>query len=280
MPLQVEVLEQSFERVKPHATEFSSSFYNNLLADFPQLRHLFAKTDMEQQQQKLVMSLVLVIENLRNPNYLKLILKNLGERHVGYGAVQEHYPMVGVALLKTFESYLGTDWTPEVKQAWVDAYGVLVEMMLEGAKYPEKVPELANVVQPSAKSVVEGQASYPSPAKEYIPNNSHLSHLENGSKLNPYPVVVDKAPIPPPASASNINNGKEIPQLQNVSNPGDKSVIVNQAPAQASATDSKNLKLLLIISIVAGLLGFGFLYYHSNSKQDNGSLTSSIAKTT
>lgn len=105
MSLNVEVLEQSFERVKPHATEFSRSFYNNLLTDYPQLRRLFAKTNMEDQQQKLMMSLVLVVENLRNSNYLKTILKNLGERHMSYGAVQEHYPMVGAALLKTFESY-------------------------------------------------------------------------------------------------------------------------------------------------------------------------------
>ena len=115
MSLNITILEQSFERVKPNSSEFSRIFYNNLLTDYPQLRRLFAKTDMEQQQQKLMTSLVLVVENLRNPNYLKTILKNLGERHISYGAVQEHYPMVGAALLKTFKSYLGTDWTPELK---------------------------------------------------------------------------------------------------------------------------------------------------------------------
>ncbi len=142
MSLQIELLEQSFERVKPQANDFSFNFYQNLLTDSPQLRPLFAKTNMEQQQQKLVMSLVLVVENLRNPDYLKTILKNLGERHVSYHALQEHYPMVGTALLKTFESHLGPDWTPEVKQAWTDAYGVLVSLMLEGAKYPEEVAQL------------------------------------------------------------------------------------------------------------------------------------------
>ena len=106
MSLNVEVLEQSFERVKPHATEFASSFYNNLLTDYPQLRPLFANTTMEEQEKKLMMSLVLVIENLRNLGYLTIILKQLGERHVRYGTMKEHDPMVGAALLKTFESYL------------------------------------------------------------------------------------------------------------------------------------------------------------------------------
>lgn len=109
MSLNVELLEQSFEQVKPQATQFASSFYKNLLTDYPQLQPLFSKTNMEAQEQKLIMSLVLVVQNLRTPDYLKSILQNLGERHVSYGAKQEHYSMVGAALLKTFESYLGTD---------------------------------------------------------------------------------------------------------------------------------------------------------------------------
>ena len=153
MSVNIEVLEQSFDRVRPHATEFASSFYNNLFTDYPQLRPLFANTSMEDQKKKLMISLVLVIDNLRNFAYLTTLLKNLGERHVRYGTMREDYPMVGATLLKTFESYLGTDWTPEVKQAWTDAYGLIVNLMLEGAKNAEEVPKLENALQQSAKPV-------------------------------------------------------------------------------------------------------------------------------
>lgn len=70
MSLNIELLKQSFERVKPAATQFASSFYYNLLSDYPQLQPLFSKTDMEAQEQKLVIFLVLVGENLRSPDYL------------------------------------------------------------------------------------------------------------------------------------------------------------------------------------------------------------------
>ena len=244
MSLNVEVLEQSFERVKPDATEFSRSFYNNLLTDYPQLRRLFAKTNMEDQQQKLMMSLVLVVENLRNPNYLKIILKNLGERHMSYGAVQEHYPMVGAALLKTFESYLGTDWTPELKQAWTDAYEAVVDMMLEGAKYL-KVPSSENAV---------GQ---------------HDKQAES-----------NKPPTLAPTTSS-VNYSPEISSLENRSQPSVKQAESSFAPTKTTDNTSIiNLKLLVVISVIAGLLGVGFLYYHYNSKQDNDSFTSSFAKTT
>lgn len=44
---------------------------------------------------------------------LENALKGLGTRHVKYGVLPQHYPMVGGALLKTFEALLGSDWTPE-----------------------------------------------------------------------------------------------------------------------------------------------------------------------
>jgi hemoglobin-like flavoprotein len=42
--------------------------------------------------------------------------------------MRQHYPIVGAELLKTFEAYLGEDWTPEVKQAWTDAYGAIANI--------------------------------------------------------------------------------------------------------------------------------------------------------
>jgi hemoglobin-like flavoprotein len=142
MSLNVELLEQSFEQIKPCASEFASSFYTTLFADYPAAKPLFANTDMATQKKKLINALVLVIQNLRNPDVLTSALKGLGANHVKYGALPEHYPLVGMALLKTFESYLGKDWTPDVKQAWVDAYGAITTLMLEGASYSAETTKL------------------------------------------------------------------------------------------------------------------------------------------
>ncbi|MEB3342071.1 globin family protein [Okeania sp.] len=132
--LQVELLENSFEQVKPRADEFTKSFYNNLFTDYPDAQPLFTSTDMAAQHKKLLGSLILVVENLRRPDVLTDALEGLGARHVKYGALPEHYPLVGNSLLKTFEQYLKEDWTEEVKQAWVDAYGAITELMLKGAE--------------------------------------------------------------------------------------------------------------------------------------------------
>jgi len=140
--LNVELLEKSFGQVKPQADEFAASFYDNLFTDYPAAKPLFESTDLKEQQKKLLASLVLVVENLRNPGALETALKGLGARHVKYGALPEHYPLVGNSLLKTFEQYLKEDWTSEVKKAWVDAYSAITMLMLEGAEYPPEVTEL------------------------------------------------------------------------------------------------------------------------------------------
>ena len=133
MSLNVELLEQSFDKVKPRANEFAASFYENLFKAHPEVKPLFAHTDMGNQEKKLLNSLVLVVENLRNPEALGPVLNALGGRHVGYGAIPKYYGPVGEALLLTFEQYLLEDWTPEVKKAWLDAYKAITSLMLKGA---------------------------------------------------------------------------------------------------------------------------------------------------
>ncbi|MEM9484929.1 MAG: globin domain-containing protein, partial [Cyanobacteria bacterium P01_F01_bin.116] len=86
MSLNVELLEQSFELVKPKADEFVLSFYNNLFTDYPAAKLLFEHSDMAKQQQMLKGALVMVIQNLRKPDVLSDALKGLGARHVKYGA--------------------------------------------------------------------------------------------------------------------------------------------------------------------------------------------------
>ncbi|MDJ0901701.1 MAG: globin family protein [Xenococcus sp. MO_188.B8] len=154
MSLQVELLEKSFEAIKPQADEFVNSFYDNLFTANPDAKPLFAGTNMAEQKKKLLDSLVLVVENLRMPEILDQALRGLGARHVKYGALPEHYPLVGIALLTTFEQYLGDKWTPEVKQAWVEAYGAISEIMLDGADYSES--EIALTTPEPEAEIEEG----------------------------------------------------------------------------------------------------------------------------
>jgi nitric oxide dioxygenase len=136
MALQVALLETSFAKARPVAEAFTAQFYDTLFTDSPEVKPLFAHTHMVEQGAKLFASLETVIANLQQPEILADAVKGLGTRHVQYGVLPAHYPAVGGALLKTLALFLQDAWTPELKQAWVDAYGAVVALMLEGADYP------------------------------------------------------------------------------------------------------------------------------------------------
>ena len=130
MSLNVAILEQSFAQVRPNAAQFAADFYDRLFAAYPEVRPLFAGVDMKAQQRKLMDSLVLVVENLENGDVLASSLRRLGAKHAGWNVLPEHYDAVGAMLLDTFAQHLGPKWTPEVRQAWVDAYGAITSLMI------------------------------------------------------------------------------------------------------------------------------------------------------
>ena len=143
MTLNIELLESSFSQIRDRESEFTKQFYTVLFADYPEVKPLFSNTNMDAQGKKLFQSLVLVTNNLRQPDELTVLLQGLGTRHVRYGVLPSHYPMVGGSLLKAFAYCLQDAWIPSSEQAWSDAYAAVTQLMLDGADYP------ADILHPS-----------------------------------------------------------------------------------------------------------------------------------
>lgn len=57
----------------------------------------------------------------------------LGSRHVGYGVRVGDYRTVGDALLAALAATLGDDFDSATREAWVTAYSLVSETMLQGA---------------------------------------------------------------------------------------------------------------------------------------------------
>ena len=148
MTLNTDLLTASFSLIQARQLEFSDAFYQTLFADYPEVISLFAHVDMEEQPIKLFASLTLVVNNLTKPDTLTKPLYGLGTRHVKYGVLPSHYPMVGGTLLKTMSSMLREEWTPDVSAAWSEAYATITQVMLEGSDYPEEtlMPKVAETI--------------------------------------------------------------------------------------------------------------------------------------
>jgi hemoglobin-like flavoprotein len=137
--LDVETLETSFDLLAPRGDELVDDFYRRLFAAAPAVQPLFAGVDMKRQKAMLLGALVLLRNSFRDLEAITPKLRAMGERHVGYGATPEAYPLVGQVLLASMAELAGDAWTPAVEAAWSQAYELVATVMLEGAAGAEAI---------------------------------------------------------------------------------------------------------------------------------------------
>src|SRR5947207_6502055 len=133
MTLNLEALETSFDLVAPRGDELMDVFYARLFAAAPAVKPLFAGADMRKQKTMLLGALVLLRKSLRDLEAIVPKLRELGARHVAYGAQPEHYPVVGAVLIASLAEVAGDAWSPRFEHAWTTAYGIVAATMLAGA---------------------------------------------------------------------------------------------------------------------------------------------------
>jgi len=134
MTLDLDALETSFDLVSPRGDELMDVFYARLFETAPAVKPLFATTDLQRQKTMLLGALVLLRKSLRDLEAIVPKLRDLGARHVAYGAQPEHYPVVGSVLIASMADIAGEAWTPHYEQAWSEAFGIVAAAMLEGAE--------------------------------------------------------------------------------------------------------------------------------------------------
>jgi nitric oxide dioxygenase len=129
-PRQIELVRESFGRVAPIADLAATIFYDRVMVLDPSIRRLFAETDMAEQRKKLMQMLSIVVANLDRLDDVMPAIETLGRNHVGYGVSARDFETGGAALLDTLEIGLKPDFTPETRDAWATAYGLLTSVMI------------------------------------------------------------------------------------------------------------------------------------------------------
>lgn len=106
------------------------AFYIRLFEIAPDLRPMFRRTSMAGQSVKLGCMLSYIISKHEHMDDILEEVKFLGERHTGYGVKDEHYKVIGEALLWVLEQGLGAYWTEELQVAWKEFYEELSTRMM------------------------------------------------------------------------------------------------------------------------------------------------------
>ena len=117
-PLNIALIQKSWVTVRALGPSAGHLFYKNLFVMSPEAKPLFANVDTAAQSMKLMDTLHFAVGKLNDLPTLVPVLKKMGARHIAYGTIDAHYPLVGAALLHTLGMAIGMDWTPETKAEW------------------------------------------------------------------------------------------------------------------------------------------------------------------
>jgi hemoglobin-like flavoprotein len=126
---QVEMVKESWNKVTPLGSAAGELFYSNLFVSAPHLKKLFP-ADVKPQSEKLVSMISYIVLKLDKADELIPEVKKLAARHNNYGVKEEHYHMVGGALLMTLQQAFAEKWTEELRQSWIAAYALLANTMI------------------------------------------------------------------------------------------------------------------------------------------------------
>ncbi len=130
----IRTLETTFGEFARGKEESAALFYERLFVLDPSLKRMFVNADMRSQQTKLMAALGFVVSSLRDLSKVVPVLESLGAKHVAYGVEDSQYETVGTALIQTLALSFGERFTPDIRAAWLGAYGVVSGVMIEAAR--------------------------------------------------------------------------------------------------------------------------------------------------
>ena len=133
-PEQVGLLAESWNAVAGRREEIARAFYEVLFERHPELRLLFARTDMRTQYEKFAGMVDEIVGLQREPRRFVRSAVLLGQRHASYGVTREHYGPAGAALIEVLAAALGSAFTPAVREAWSDGYLLMSSIMSRAAE--------------------------------------------------------------------------------------------------------------------------------------------------
>lgn len=134
-PEDTQIIRSTWRQVAPIADDAAGLFYQRLFKIAPEIRPLFAHTDMPAQRAHLIGAITYVVDSLDHLDALLPMLEALGQRHIAYGAVPYHYQRVGEALLWTLSEGLSEAWTRDAERARKTMYQTVADAMQKAQEF-------------------------------------------------------------------------------------------------------------------------------------------------
>lgn len=119
--------------LKEHATDITTAMYDIMFENHPEVKELFKESPTDQPK-ILAAAVQAYAMNIDNLEVLGDAVGRMAKAHVNSKVQPEHYPIVGESILAAMKQVLGEAATPEILDAWGEAYFFLANILVEKEK--------------------------------------------------------------------------------------------------------------------------------------------------
>ncbi|SMN22367.1 similar to Saccharomyces cerevisiae YGR234W YHB1 Nitric oxide oxidoreductase, flavohemoglobin involved in nitric oxide detoxification [Maudiozyma saulgeensis] len=185
--------------LEQRGTEITTTFYKNMLSEHTELLNIFNRINQKKgaQPTALATTVLAAAKNIDDLSPLLGHVKQIGQKHRALQIKPEHYPIVGEYLLKAIKQVLGDAATPEIIEAWGEAYNEIANVFItvEKEMYKEAAWEAWKPFTVTSKQLVASDiyeftvtadagsgidlAKLPIVAGQYITVNTHPTIQNN-----------------------------------------------------------------------------------------------------
>ena len=128
----IDIIKSTVPVLEVHGLTITQTFYKNMFEAHPELLNIFNHTNQNKGRQpnalaNTVYAAAAHIDNLQA--IVPAVMLN-AHKHRSLGILPEHYPIVGEHLLGAIKEVLGDAATPEIIDAWGQAYGVIADIFI------------------------------------------------------------------------------------------------------------------------------------------------------
>lgn len=130
-PQTIELVKASVPALAAHGSEITKRMYAKLFED-EHIKNLFNHANQGEggsQVHALAAAILGYAQNIENLAVLTPVVERIAHKHIGYDILPEHYPYVARALLAAISDVLGEAATPEILDAWGEAYWFLADIL-------------------------------------------------------------------------------------------------------------------------------------------------------
>lgn len=130
----VEIVKATIPVLQEYGVAITTRMYEILFEENPEFKETMFSNSPAEQPNILATAVAAYAMNIDNLGALTEAVEKMVAAHVRTNVQPEHYPIVGGCLLQAMKDTLGDAATPEILEAWGEAYFFLADILIEAEK--------------------------------------------------------------------------------------------------------------------------------------------------